>query len=50
MPAVLVQWPWPTQAALAVVLVVLVGGAVALTTNTLLRRASGELLRLGDER
>ncbi|WP_421732587.1 FtsX-like permease family protein [Cellulomonas sp.] len=49
-PAVLVQWPWPTQAALAVVLVVLVGGAVALTTNTLLRRASGELLRLGDER
>ena len=49
-PAVIVQWPWPTQAALVVVLVVLVGGAVALTTNSLLRRASGELLRLGDER
>ncbi|MDQ0371913.1 FtsX-like permease family protein [Cellulomonas humilata] len=49
-PAVIVQWPWPTQAALVVVLVVLVGGAVALTTSSLLRRASGELLRLGDER
>ena len=49
-PAVVVQWPWPTQAALVVALVVLVGGAVALTTSSLLRRASGELLRLGDER
>ncbi|WP_421742271.1 FtsX-like permease family protein [Cellulomonas sp.] len=49
-PSVVVQWPWPTQATLVVVLVVLVGGAVALTTSSLLRRASGELLRLGDER
>uniref|UniRef100_UPI0028EE250A FtsX-like permease family protein n=1 Tax=uncultured Cellulomonas sp. TaxID=189682 RepID=UPI0028EE250A len=49
-PAVLVQWPWATQGGLVVVLVVLVGGAVALTTSSLLRRASGELLRLGDER
>ena len=49
-PAVIVQWPWPTQAALVVALVVLAGGAVALTTSSLLRRASGELLRLGDER
>lgn len=49
-PAVAVQWPWPTQTALVVVLVVLVAGAVAFTTNSLLRRASGELLRLGDER
>lgn len=49
-PGVIVQWPWPTQAALVAVLVVLVGGAVALTTSSLLRRASGELLRLGDER
>jgi len=49
-PVVIVQWPWFTQATLVVVLVVLVGGAVALTTNSLLRRASGELLRLGDER
>lgn len=49
-PAVVVQWPWLSQATLVVVLVVLVGGAVALTTNALLKRASGELLRLGDER
>ncbi|KQR12265.1 FtsX-like permease family protein [Cellulomonas sp. Leaf334] len=49
-PAVVVQWPWLSQATLVVVLVVLVGGAVALTTSSLLKRASGELLRLGDER
>ena len=49
-PAVLVQWPWPAQLGLVATLVVLVGLAVALTTNSLLRRASGELLRLGDER
>ena len=49
-PAVVVQWPWLSQATLVVVLVVLVGGAVALTTSSLLGRASGELLRLGDER
>jgi hypothetical protein len=49
-PQVVVHWPWPTELVLVTVLVVLVGGAVALTTNLLLRRASGELLRLGDER
>ncbi len=49
-PTALVQWPWPAQAALVVALVVLIGAAVAITTNTLLRKASGELLRLGDER
>ena len=49
-PAVLVQWPWATQLALVIVLVGLVAAAVALTANGLLRRASGELLRLGDER
>jgi hypothetical protein len=49
-PSVVVQWPWPTQAALVTLLVALVGGAVALTTSSLLRKASGELLRLGDER
>lgn len=49
-PQVVVHWPWPTQLALATLLVLLVGTAVALTTNLLLRRASGELLRLGDER
>ncbi|GEK21255.1 FtsX-like permease family protein [Cellulomonas xylanilytica] len=49
-PAVVVQWPWPTQLMLVTALVVLVGLAVVVTTNSLLRRASGELLRLGDER
>ena len=39
-----------TRLILSHLLVVLVGGAVALTTSSLLRRASGELLRLGDER
>jgi hypothetical protein len=45
-----VQWSWPAQAALVGALVVLVAGVVVVTTNALLRRASGELLRLGDER
>ena len=49
-PQVVVHWPWPAELALVTLLVVLVGTAVALTTNLLLRRASGELLRLGDER
>ncbi|MEZ0449310.1 FtsX-like permease family protein [Cellulomonas sp. ICMP 17802] len=49
-PQVVVHWPWPTQLVLLTLLVLLVGTAVALTTNLLLRRASGELLRLGDER
>jgi len=49
-PAVVVVWPWPVQLALVAVLLVLAGTAVAVTTSALLRRASGALLRLGDER
>ncbi|MET0789648.1 MAG: FtsX-like permease family protein [Cellulomonas sp.] len=49
-PQVVVHWPWPAELVLVALLVGLVGTAVALTTNLLLRRASGELLRLGDER
>lgn len=49
-PQVIVHWPWTAELALVTLLVVLVGTAVALTTNLLLRKASGELLRLGDER
>jgi len=49
-PSVVVQWPWPTQLALVAALLVLAGAAVAATTAALLRRASGALLRLGDER
>ncbi|MGY4643537.1 FtsX-like permease family protein [Cellulomonas sp. URHB0016] len=49
-PYVIVHWPWPTQLALVAALLVLAGAAVTITTATLLRRASGALLRLGDER
>jgi heme exporter protein D len=49
-PPVLVHWPWGTQAELLVLLVALVALTVTTTANALLRRASGELLRLGDER
>lgn len=49
-PGVLVQWDWTTQLALLGGLVALVALVVGLTTSTLLKRASGELLRLGDER
>lgn len=49
-PRPLVQWEWPAQAVLVTVLVALVALAVATTTNALVRRASGTLLRLGDER
>jgi len=49
-PSVLVHGAWTTQARLLALLVVLVGLTVATTANALLRRASGELLRLGDER
>ncbi|WP_124342908.1 FtsX-like permease family protein [Cellulomonas algicola] len=49
-PRPLVQWEWPAQAVLVAVLVALVALAVATTTNALVRRASGTLLRLGDER
>ena len=49
-PSVLVQGAWTSQGRLLVLLVLLVGAVVATTTSALLRRASGELLRLGDER
>lgn len=49
-PRPLVHWEWPAQAVLVAVLVALVALAVATTTNALVRRASGSLLRLGDER
>lgn len=49
-PGVVVSWSWAGQLALLAALVALVGLVVALTTDTLLKRASGELLRLGDER
>ncbi len=49
-PRALVQWTWPEQLALVAALTGLVALAVAVTTNALLRRASGALLRLGDER
>jgi hypothetical protein len=48
-PYVIVHWPWPTQLALVAALLVLAGAAVTITTATLLRRASGALLRLGAE-
>lgn len=48
-PGTVVQWPWPALA--TVVGAVAVGAllVVVLTTRALLRRASGALLRLGDE-
>ncbi|WP_029291743.1 FtsX-like permease family protein [Cellulomonas sp. HZM] len=49
-PGVVVLWGWRTQGVLVGTLVVVGALVVALTTNALLRRASGELLRLGDER
>jgi hypothetical protein len=49
-PPVLVHWAWGSQGRLLALLVALVAVTVATTANTLLRRASGELLRLGDER
>jgi len=49
-PEVVVAWPWLTQAVLVGGTCALVGGAVALTTAVLLKRASATLLRLGDDR
>ncbi|ROS23039.1 FtsX-like permease family protein [Cellulomonas sp. PhB150] len=49
-PDVLVEWDWGYQLALVGALVLLVALVVGVTTSTLLKRASGELLRLGDER
>lgn len=48
-PGVEVQWDWAAQLALLSGLVALVALVVGVTTSTLLKRASGELLRLGDE-
>lgn len=49
-PYARVEWDWAVQAVLVGALVTLVALAVGTTTNALLRRASGALLRLGDER
>lgn len=49
-PDVQLVWAWPTQTAMLVTLGVLLALAVTLTTTVLLRRASAELLRLGDDR
>ncbi|MFI2753437.1 FtsX-like permease family protein [Cellulomonas sp. P22] len=49
-PDVQLVWAWPNQTALLVTLGVLLALAVTLTTTVLLRRASAELLRLGDDR
>jgi predicted lysophospholipase L1 biosynthesis ABC-type transport system permease subunit len=49
-PGVEVHWDWPDQLLLAGALAGLVALVVGVTTSTLLKRASGELLRLGDER
>ena len=48
-PGVVVQWPWPVLGTVVGVLAVGAMLAVVITTRTLLRRASGALLRLGDE-
>lgn len=48
-PGVVVQWDWTAQLVLLGGLVALVALVVGLTTSTSLARASGELLRLGDE-
>lgn len=49
-PAALLVWDWPSQGVLLLGVVTLTGAAVTLTASTLMRRASAELLRLGDDR
>ncbi|MFS0699818.1 FtsX-like permease family protein [Cellulomonas sp. 179-A 4D5 NHS] len=49
-PPVLVQWPWADEAVLLLSLLAAIAITVGVTTMTLLRRASAELLRLGDDR
>lgn len=49
-PGPLLVWPWAAQAAVTGGLVVIAGLAVALLVATGVRRASGALLRLGDDR
>ena len=48
-PDVVVQWPLPVLGTVVGVLALGAMLAVVVTTRTLLRRASGALLRLGDE-
>lgn len=48
-PSVVVQWPWPVLGAVVGTLTIGALLAVVVTTRALLRRASGALLRLGDE-
>ncbi|CAM5790537.1 ABC3 transporter permease protein domain-containing protein OS=Cellulomonas persica OX=76861 GN=CPE01_17770 PE=4 SV=1 [Cellulomonas persica] len=48
-PAVVVQWPWPVLGSVVGALALGAMLAVVVTTRALLRRASGALLRLGDE-
>jgi hypothetical protein len=45
-----VQWPWADEAVLLLSLLAAIAITVGVTTMTLLRRASAELLRLGDDR
>ncbi|WP_163275661.1 ABC transporter permease [Cellulomonas iranensis] len=49
-PRPLLVWPWPVQGAVVGALVTTAGVAVALLVATGVRRASGALLRLGDDR
>lgn len=49
-PEVLVQWPWADEATLLLSLTAAIAVTVGVTTMILLRRASSELLRLGDDR
>ncbi len=49
-PRALLVWPWPVQAAVVAALVATAAAAVALLVATGVRRASGALLRLGDDR
>lgn len=48
-PDVVVQWPWTVLATVVGALALAATLAVVVTTRALLRRASGALLRLGDE-
>ncbi|MDM8083180.1 hypothetical protein QUV83_00160 [Cellulomonas cellasea] len=50
LPAARLVWDWPGQAVLLLGIVTLAGVAITLTAGTLMRRASAELLRLGDDR
>ncbi len=49
-PGVVVQAGWTEQIVLVGVLLVLTAAVVVIVTNVQIKRASGELLRLGDDR